>query len=113
MNLICSGVMLSFQAIRVIILVESMTSKFSYKVMLVLFSFRPSFLLNIVVGGLTVTDDGRAGHLLLGETEWSEDVECMGRWTIWVSKKNDHRSGEMNGIDGSMEAIGRGGSRVC
>ena len=48
-----------------LVLVESMTKKFSYKVMLCPFLLWPCFLLNMVVGGLTVTDTGRAGHLLL------------------------------------------------
>ena len=82
---------------------ESMTGKFSYRVVLVLFSFWPCFLLNMVVGGLTVTNDGGAGHLLLRAIEWSKDVECMGRWTIRVSEKNNHRIEEINGGDGFDE----------
>jgi len=60
----------------------------------------------MVVGGLTMTKDGEAGHLLLRATEWPKDVECMGGWMIWVSEKNGHWIGEMNSRDGSMEAIG-------
>lgn len=78
-------------------------------------SFSPLAMLSAKYGcwGLTVIDDGRAGHLLLRATEWLEDMECMGRWTIWVSEKNDHRIREMNDGDGSTKAIGRGGRRVC
>ena len=59
--------------------VESITDEFGYRVVLVLFSFQPCFLLNMVVGGLTVTDDGGAGHFLLRANRMVEDVECMCR----------------------------------
>jgi len=66
----------------------------------------------MVVGGLTMTEDGGADHILLRAIEWSEDVKCMGRCMIWVSKKNDHQIREMNNRDGSMEAISRDESEV-
>ena len=59
--------------------VEFMTDKFSYMVMLCPFPLRPCFLLNMVVEGLTVTDTGRAGHLLLRAREWSR------MWDAWAN----------------------------
>lgn len=58
--------------------VESITDKFSYRVVLCPFALWPCFQFNVVIGDITVTDTRRAGHLLLWETEWSWDVECMG-----------------------------------
>lgn len=62
-----------------LVLVESMTGKFNYRVVLVLFSCQPCFLLNMVVGGLNMIDDGGVGHLLLLANRMVEDVKCMGR----------------------------------
>jgi len=42
--------------------------------------------------------------------EWSKDVDYMGEWTIWMSKKDGHQIRERDGRDASAEDIGRGGS---
>lgn len=53
---------------------------------------------------------GKLVTFLLGQTEWSGDVDYMGEWTIWMSRRDGHRIGEMDGGDGSTEDIDRGGS---
>lgn len=66
----------------------------------------------MVVWGLTVTGAGIADHLLLRENRMVKDMECMGKWTVGRREKDDHQIGEMDGGDGSTEAITRGESGV-
>jgi len=55
----------------VLVRVESMTDKFGYRVMKCPFLLWPCFMLNMVVGDITVIGAGRAGHLLHREIKWS------------------------------------------
>lgn len=77
-------------------------------------SFSPLDMLYVKYGcwGSNCCQSSRAGYLLPRSIEWTWDVECMGRWTIWVSEKDDCQISEMNGEDGSAIAIDRGGNNV-
>jgi len=62
--------------------------------------------------GLSVTGTSKLVIFLLGQVEWPEDVDCMGEWMIWMIRKHNCRIEEMNGGDGSTEAISCGKSGV-
>ena len=98
--------------VGVLISVESMIDKFSYRVMLCPFLPWPCFLLNMVVGGLTVTDISIAGHLLLRANRMVKNMGCMGKRIVGMREKDDRQIGKMDGIDGLAEAIDQVGSGV-
>lgn len=66
----------------------------------------------MVVMSLTMTGIGKLVISLFGQNEMIEDMECMGKWMIWMSENNDRRIKETDGGDGSTKALSRGGSGV-
>jgi len=66
----------------------------------------------MVVGGLTVTNIGIAGHLLLWVNKMVKDVRCMGKQIVGMRGKDGCRIEKMDSRDGSTEAINQVGSGV-